>query len=249
MLDKMRQANRTPSPYIAPKCRKLAEAVAIEFLDQLRHGGQAWLGSMGSISYSIHSSGTYDDATGYRFKYGHGGTITLPARPKAATLDSEMLEEIITALAASRSVPLPELFLADAEHFLLCETQSDLQRAILLAAIACELKVKETMRKKVFARGLPLVETLISKPRDFSMSAAGLFDEAMKAALGRSLREDDKQLYRAIADSPTKNALFQNRNAIAHSGAEVELKVAQENVRAARKVFTWLDELPVSQRP
>ena len=231
------------------KCRKLAERVAIDFLDHLRHGGQTWLGSMGSISHSVlpHSS-TFDDATGYRFKYGHAD-LTVAERPDDATLTSKTLRYVTNALAASRSVPLPEAFLADAEHFLGRGTQSDLQRAVLFAAIACELKVKEILKRNVFADGRALIEILISNPRDFSMSAAGLFDKAMKAAVGRSLKEDNNELYRAIADNSRKDALFQSRNAIAHSGALITPQVAQKNIQAARKVFSWLDELPVLQCP
>jgi hypothetical protein len=55
--------------------------------------------------------------------------------------------------------------------------------------------------------------------------------------------------FAAIADNSRGDALFQKRNAIAHSGALVTQEVARNNVRAARKVFLWLDGLPPLQSP
>lgn len=167
------------------KCRKIAERVATDFLDQLRYRGQTWLGLMGTISYSVQpSSSTFDDETGYRFRYSHGD-LAVQARSEEAALTSQTLGQVSNALAASQSVPLPESFLADAQNFLQCGiengTQSDFQRAVLLAAIACELKVKEVLKEKAFPGAADLVDILVSSPRDFSMSASGLFDKAMKA--------------------------------------------------------------------
>lgn len=233
------------------KCRKIAESVATDFLDQLRYRGQTWLGLIGTISYSVAPrSSTFDDETAYRFRFGHG-ELAVPMRSEEAALTSQALAHVRNALATSQSVPLPETFLADAQYFLVCGTHSgDFQRAVLLAAIACELKVKEVLKEKAFPGAADLVDILVSSPRDFSMSASGLFDKAMKAAVGHSLREDDKGLYKAIANNSQGDALFQQRNAIAHSGAPVTREVAQKNVRAARKVFTWLDALqPLQSLP
>jgi hypothetical protein len=133
------------------KCRKIAERVATDFLDQLRYRGQTWLGLIGTISHSVlPSSSTFDDETGYRFRYSHAD-LTAQARPEEAALTSQTLGQVSNALAASQSVPLPESFLADARNFLVYGngTQSDFQRAVLLAAIACELKVKGSQREGI----------------------------------------------------------------------------------------------------
>jgi len=220
----------------------LAERLVIDFLDRLRVRGQTWLGPIGSVSYSVapHAT-TYEDETNYRFLFGHGGTLHVQARPEDTALDAGSLERLTDSLAASEALPLPESFLADADHFLGRGTPNDLQRAVLLAAIGCELKVQEILRTKVFPGGLALVEALISNPRDFSMRAAGLFDTAMKAAVGRSLKEDDSALYKRIDG---KDGRFNRRNKIAHTGAAINRKEAGESVRSARKVVTWLDNLP-----
>lgn len=223
-----------------------AERLAIDFLDRLRARGQTWLGPMRSISYSVapHAT-TYEDETNYRFLFGHGGTLVCPVRPESADLDHGSFESLTDSLAKSEALPLPESFLADADHFLGRGTQSDLQRVVLLAAIGCELKVKHTLRTKVFPEGKALVEALISNPRDFSMSAAGLFDKAMKAAVGCSLKEDDRALYKGIDNG--QHGLFNKRNKIAHAGFVIERNEAQESLNCARKVFAWLDSLPIAK--
>jgi|GEM_PF-2980028 hypothetical protein len=223
--------------------KEWAERLAIDFLDRLRARGQTWLGPMRSISCDVapHAT-TYEDDTNYRFLFGHGGTIVVPARPESADLDYGLSKSFTDSLAKSEALPLPELFLADADHFLGRGTQTDLQRAVLLAAIGCELKVKATLRTKVFPDGRALVEALLSNPRDFSMSAAGLFDKAMKAAVGRSLKEDDRALYKGIDNG--KHGLFYKRNKIAHAGFVIGRDEAKESLSCARKVFAWLDGLP-----
>ncbi len=223
-------------------CKRVAERLAIDFLDRLRMRGQIWLGTIGSISYSVSPQATtYEEQTNYRFLLGHGGTFIVPARPEAADLDRGLFDGLKESLADSASLPLPESFIADAEHFLELGTQTDLQRAVLLAAVGCELKVKETLQKKVFQRGLPLVKALIENPRDFSMSAAGLFDKALKAATGYSLKDHDRKLYNGIDG---ERGLFYRRNKIAHTGLTVEPAAAKESLQYARTVFAWLDDLP-----
>lgn len=228
--------------------KEWAERLSVDFLDRLRVRGQTWLGPMGSISYSVapHAT-TYEEETNYRFLFGHGGTFVVPRRPQNADLDHGSFEKLTDSLGKSEALPLPESFLADADHFLGSGTPSDLQRAVLLAAIGCELKVKDTLRMKVFPEGLALVEALISNPRDFSMSAAGLFDKAMKAAVGRSLKEDNRALYNGIDNG--QHGLFNLRNKIAHTGFVIEREKAESGVRCAREVFAWLNSLPIPCKP
>lgn len=68
------------------------------------------------------------------------------------------------------------------------------------------------------------------------MPVAGLFDRALKATLGHSLREGDRPLYNLV------NKLFESRNKIAHRGHAPDDKLS-EYVRAASDVFQWLDRM------
>jgi hypothetical protein len=123
--------------------------------------------------------------------------------------------------------------LADARH-IADRPPQDWSRAVLLAAIACELKVKETLRQLATDSNLPLVDLLLDSPRDFSMQVAGLFDKAMTAVHNESLRESDRELYKAI------DRLFQVRNQIAHYGVRPTPEQGSHAVGAAASVVAWL---------
>ncbi len=236
-----------------------AEKLLIDFLDVQRGRGQVWLGPAGQVSYAEHPQATtFEEDSNHRFMAGFGLRLDVKPRPSKTALDKETFKEIVGRLATPEILlDLPEVFLADAGYFLqhgnslitylsssiiTLENRHfhDFQRAILHAAIACEIKVKLALRQKVFPQGLPLVEALISSPRDFSMSAAGLFDKAMRSAVGVSLKDSDRKLFNRI------QALFEKRNKIAHSGTLVSQEEASECVAAAREVFAWLEDLPPS---
>jgi hypothetical protein len=228
---------------------ELAEQIAIEFLDWLRLSGQTWLGGIGEIAYrSQPHASTFEDETNFRFPFGHGGVLHAEVRPEDAMLDRSSLEGIGRQLSGvGTSRPLAESFLADSGHFVLRDTPANRQRAVIMAAIACELKVKETLRTKVFPGGETFVNVLIENPRDFSMSAPGLFHEAMQAAIGRSLKVEHRELYNRIDHD--KRGLIQMRNQIVHVGFIPNQGEAMECVSAAREVFAWLEGLPRANTP
>lgn len=72
------------------------------------------------------------------------------------------------------------------------------------------------------------------------MAAASLFDKGLKAVCGKSLREEDRNLYKAI------DLLFQDRNKIAHRGGAglSPDDTLKEHIRSAKSVFKWLDGIP-----
>lgn len=235
-------------------CREIAEEVLVEFLDLVRLRGQTWLGPMGNLPPILDVHAKTFDSTGHQFECVSDGPIVVKLLPEEKSLDVDAFKSIAESLTSTQSVsPLPESFLVDANHFLERTfsardgAKNDPQRAVLLAAMACELKVKETLRRKVHPGGRELVEALLSNPRDFSMSASGLFDKAMKAATGHSLRTENLDLYKSLADSNgKKTALFEARNAIVHSGMTIEPSVVANCIKAAREVFVWLDGIPVA---
>ncbi len=133
-------------------------------------------------------------------------------------------------------LPVAETSLADAR--LLAESVSpDLPRALLTAAIAAEAKIKATLVTKANPLAADLVQLLLENPRDFSMAASALFDKALQAVAGRSLKNDDPALYRRIG------RLFEVRNALAHRGKRPTAEEAKDGVSAVVEVFTWLDAL------
>ena len=201
-------------------CKKIAERVALDFTDRLRLRGQTWLGPMGRLSYEVQPMATsFEELTDYRFKYGHGGTLVVPKGPGAATLDAASFDGLRISISGAMALPLPESFVADASYFSSCGAPQDLQRAILLAAIGCELKIKEKLKGKRYPK----------------VSAAGHFDGPMMSTFGRSLKSEDPALYQDIKD------LFTKRNKVAHSGIGLLSKDASKGVESSRAAFLWLD--------
>ncbi len=191
----------------------VAEGAATEFVDRVRLLGQVWLGMRGEPQPLAGSGNVFNDESGERIKISYGGVISVKLPTPDLALTDAGLSRLQEASAKQEPQPLPEVLLADALHIATMD-RPDFGRAILIAAVACEAKVKATLTTKVFAAGRPLVDVLLSNPRDYSMRAVSLFDTAMKAAVGRSLKGDDPKLYKLI------EKLIEYRNAVAHTGKE-----------------------------
>lgn len=157
--------------------------------------------------------------------------------PRDSFLTEAKLAALAVRLDDNRSaLPFAEALLADAFYFLWSEPP-DFQRSVLTAAIGCEVKIKHALRSKTPPDLVKVVDLLLENPRDWSLAAIALFDKATAAALGSSLKEDDRALYRRVAQ------LFELRNKIAHKGEMPSPGAARDVVAAAREVFAWVDKL------
>jgi hypothetical protein len=117
-------------------------------------------------------------------------------------------------------------------------SRRDVWRAVLLAAIASEVKIKDTLRQKTPDHRRELAEVTLKNWREVDIAIAELPHKPMKGAIGRSLHEDDPDLFAAV------RALFTRRNAIAHRGEAPTLAEARDSVGAAVGLSAWLDSLP-----
>lgn len=137
---------------------------------------------------------------------------------------------------------MPDLavtFLCDAEYAASRGSDPNLRYAVLLAAIACEIKVKDAITALASPEQQSLVNLLLESPRDWTMTAVSLFGKGLKAICGKSLRDEDRSLYNEI------DLLFQDRNRIAHRGG---IRVSSDNIlrnhiASAKSAFEWLDKL------
>jgi hypothetical protein len=130
------------------------EAAAIEFIDWVRvKAEQPWLGLHGQYSQLLHSELTDVDAN-TQLPIGEGGRNTAldvvrlaayRAIESAHLLDFEKLAQV------RGDIPLPESLLADAMHLMLFKPPA-VDQALLMGAVACELKVKETLRRKATSK-------------------------------------------------------------------------------------------------
>lgn len=214
----------------------VAQAVCKELIDWARIRGQAWLGLHGQNLERIGVDSLVDEDADRRLPVGFHTVVFNPSPPESA-IDPAFVSSLDKLLDDKRQpVPIAETFLADARHFAWAQ-KADVSRAVLLVAIACEVKVKQVLRDKSSPSILPLVDVLLENPRDWSLAAAALFDKAMLAALGRSLKNEDRELFNHI------EKLFQLRNKIAHRGQNPGIPESNDAVAAAWKVFKWLDEI------
>jgi len=162
----------------------------------------------------------------------------LEMRPPERAITPADFAQAVAAITRGDMPPTAENLLSDAEYLAWNARPRDLTRAVLLAAVAAEVKVKTALRSKCAPQLLPLVDVVLDNPREVTLAAASLFDSAASAALGRSLRSDDRELYKRVV------RLFEVRNRIAHYGEAPEPTEGADCIGAARGAFTWLDNLP-----
>lgn len=79
--------------------------------------------------------------------------------------------------------------------------------------------------------------TEVAGKSDVSVQAAALYDKAAEAVTGRSLRKEDRQLYKNL------EGLFRHRNAVAHRADEVQAEQVRADIVTARDAMMWADSL------
>jgi hypothetical protein len=230
----------------------LAERVVRNFVDWHRVRGQTWLGLYGRDHERLSRERYIDEDTGKPPSY----TVTIDlnevfASPEVTAAferfrrnfdvasDRLSLLDVAARLSQSEEPSLARQMLSDALYFG-DQAHPESDRALLFAAIACELKIKEILELRTAPPQKALVAVLLNNPRDFSIQVSGLFDKVLKAALGVSLREVNKDLFKKI------EVLFQRRNQIAHRGHTAKSESA-DSLRAAVELFEWLDALKAFQ--
>lgn len=158
--------------------------------------------------------------------------------PEKGILDRAGLARVGTALQ-SRGSPRPDdLLLADARHLVHWRKgPSDPELAILLAAMAVEVRTKAVLQDLATGDQADLVTLLIDNPRDWSLSAHAHFAKAIEAILGRDLGKEWRRTARAV------QGLFEARNQIAHRGKKFGVEQARVHVDAATVAIESLASL------
>jgi hypothetical protein len=222
----------------------IARSTVIELADRLRtEKGQVWIG-FGTALPEVVGLTSYFDEDGDRLPVGFGdSTVVYPLDPSLA-LDSDYLIRLPSVLGDGRAdISAEDRLLADARQ-LVPTRPSDIgfarpliQQAILVAAVAVEVKTKATLRRVTPADKADLIDLILDNPRDVSVAAVNLLHKTMDASIGRSLQRDDAGLFKAA------ERLFKVRNGIAHRGEEPAVQEARELLDAAVRVFDWLNGL------
>lgn len=229
------------------KASKTAIAVAEDFLAWLRVlGGQYWLGASHEPIRPAGTADLIDLESGLRIKninweYG----VSIYGLSEEVALGPPTLETIVGCLDQGQVVRESDVLLADARHALgdlraettISASRRDVRRCVLLAAIASEMKIRDTLREKTPPSRKDLVDLILKNWREVDIAIAQLPHQAMKAAIGRSLHEEQPDLFKGV------EKLFKTRNDVAHRGEAPSLQLAQEAVDTAIRLGVWLDSL------
>lgn len=230
---------------LTPEVRALADAgyaegasiaitVAGDFLRHLHAAApaQSWRG------LAAHDPEQYGVAqleyrpSGQRI-IGYGPAQTQTMRSSRLRVDLNQMLVIAANVADGRSPDLPSSLLADAWHF--TDSILDLDRATLIAAIACEVRVKQTIRDLVPADRLAMTELVLRRRSNLPE----LLDEVIAAALSVTLRLDDPPLFKRV------QVLAAQRNMIVHAGrSNPDTERVRTPAQTGADLFAWLDGLP-----
>jgi hypothetical protein len=216
----------------------VARGVANDLLAWARSQYQhSWLGLSSEPAQELGPASLIEAESGRRFPIGHSYHHVSQLRDTDLALGLSEIQALLGSVRAEASPPIPESLLSDAQFLAWELNPPDATRAVLMAAIACELKVKKSLRDRCPDDQADLLDFVLENPREITVTAAdGLFDKLMEVAQGRSLRKADRELFKRI------RRLFEVRNDIAHRGLAPAPEEASGLVRAARDAFTWLDE-------
>jgi hypothetical protein len=222
--------------------------VAERFLAWMRtEGGQYWLPSwhegleVASPWGRLVLAGTDQEVDpNARWLPGHA----MAARSPERAASPQVIDRVLAQAQLGAEPPVQDLLLADAAA--VADTLSvtamwkyerrDTARAVLLAGIATEVKIKRTLMEHAPPQFHALLDVILDNPREIVVAAGQLLDKPMKAALGMSLREEDRALFKEVTER-----LFPLRNRVAHHGYEPTLAEAQDAVITASRLSGWLD--------
>ena len=147
------------------------------------------------------------------------------------------LDRVRDLVDGGHEPPTAETLLADA-RFLVREAEVvDAQRAVLIAAMACEIKVKSWMSENADPHQFELLQLVLQR----TSNLPSLLDQPLRAAVGVSLKAEDRELFKAVEQLATL------RNRIVHQGDDVERGEAWRMVAAAQQLFRWLGEVQIAQ--
>jgi hypothetical protein len=114
----------------------------------------------------------------------------------------------------------PDVLLADARETVMGRSaEHDVRRGVLLAAIAAEVKINTTLAEKTPTESRNVLNYQKIPIGDVPAKIMG-------RAVGRSLRDDDPNLFCAVKQ------LFECRNTVAHHGESPSLDEARRHLRA-----------------
>lgn len=180
------------------------------------------------------------DAEGERLAIGYNDPLTINMLgDDQQAVTPERLQSALDYASTGRGIPLPESLLADAHFYAWQADQPNPRLGLMLAAVALETKIKTFMSEVATEAQRGLVDLVLGNPRDVTVAVVSLLDKGLIAMGWPSLRDEDKEQYKAVT------LLFEHRNRFAHRGGlDVTDSEVRADILAARRAFAWLDGLP-----
>jgi hypothetical protein len=216
--------------------RNVCDTAVADFNDWIVTAkGQVWGALTGEFPKAISMLQITDLDEGKAFPPRILTTTPVRVIGRESLLRREDLSDFGEALSEGGS-SFARLLLAEAKHYTWSNERFAPDRAIVVAAMACEVVIKIALRKGA-ADQANIVDLLLSNPRDWSLTAEGLWDKASLAVLDRSLRLDLPDVWKPLT------ALYSKRNGIVHRGETADMRVATRLVSAAESAFAWLGDV------
>jgi hypothetical protein len=210
---------------------ELAESTAL-LLKRWARLDQAWLG-FGDVIERITHAPVRVEKSGAIVPIGPTITLAVTLSMGGPMVTPEAMGNLMSHLREGVEPPPAAALLADARYLGRWRHPPDLVRAILLAAISCEVMAKEALLDLAPEMGRVL-ELTLRRAR-----WSDLFDNLPRAIAGRSLKEEDRETYGRIG------RLFELRNDIAHWAKHPDPTEAVKSLKAAEAAFAWFDGLEI----
>jgi hypothetical protein len=205
-----------------------------DYIDLIRtRHGQFWLAFGAQSPELVWLTTVIDRATGKRIRTGCSDPMRAVIHDGEQALSAEVHAQALRETERGESGSVPELLLADAMYLAWTADTPQYREAVLMAAVAAEVKIKETLDAVCAEQVRPILAFALNNPRDVSVQAVALYDRAAEAVTGRSLRKEYRDLYKSLT------CLFEDRNAVAHRAHSVEPDQVSADLIAARDAILW----------
>lgn len=168
-----------------------------------------------------------------------GPLQTTTIRLGVPLLSTSDLELIADRVALGHEPAPADSLLTDARFLATDADVVDAQRAVLIAAMACEVKAKAFISEHADPQKRELVKLLLKR----TSNLPNLVDELLSATFGNSLRQSDPALFKSVV------RLTELRNRVVHQGDGVGADEAHRMVVGAKQFFDWLDSLSAIASP
>ena len=217
--------------------RTRAESTMQAFLEWLRAlSRQPWLGLLADSPMQYGRGGVYYAESGEPIA-GLGPTVSRTFTSSRSRIDASRLQLVMNGVESGQEVPPSQALLADAWHLTEGTDRPDSKRAVILAAIACEIRVQEHLRAAANQLNGAMLHLLLSK----GSSVHYLYVDLMQAVCGISLDKADPDLWKHVLD------LSANRNSLVHEGVPSPKRPLRRGAPdIAQRVFDWLASLEMS---